>query len=58
MVEYARNFFIAVFLGCILFGLFIIGTGSANAAEGAPDSSHQPLTVVQKSVVYQVGESS
>ncbi|MFV8829506.1 hypothetical protein [Alkalihalobacterium sp. APHAB7] len=31
MVEYARNFFIAVFLGCVLLGLFIVGTSSTNA---------------------------
>ncbi|MEB1807067.1 MAG: hypothetical protein LPK26_07170 [Bacillaceae bacterium] len=31
MVEYARNFFIAVFLGCVLLGLFIVGTSATNA---------------------------
>ncbi|WP_209123773.1 hypothetical protein [Alkalihalobacillus sp. BA299] len=33
MAEYARNFFIAIFLGCLLLGLFIVGTSSTNAKE-------------------------
>ncbi|WP_216829608.1 hypothetical protein [Alkalihalobacterium elongatum] len=33
MAEYARNFFIAVFLGCLLLGLFIVGTSTTNAEE-------------------------